>query len=189
MNPPAPAPSSVGAVGPRRQRRGSDLFEKVAMFNKKVEDHQQKQYSNPFSEHERPEGFQVTKLDPNHPEYGRPVAGSLTELRGQKAKQHMRKEWRTLCEVIYDFGFRYPDGRATITFGELFHIYNSISDKCVGNLLGARKHGYVDFEGEMLYQRRDEDTIITLAKPIGQIHKELAITYDPTLELMGDLQE
>lgn len=31
-------------------------------------------------------------------------------------------------------------------------MYNTISDKCVGNLLGARKHGFVTFEGEMLYQ-------------------------------------
>lgn len=31
-------------------------------------------------------------------------------------------------------------------------MYNAISDKCVGNLLGARKHGYLTFEGEMLYQ-------------------------------------
>lgn len=32
----------------------------------------------------------------------------------------------------------------------------------VGMLLRARKHRMVDFEGEMLYQRRDEDVIITL---------------------------
>ena len=31
-------------------------------------------------------------------------------------------------------------------------MYNVISDKCVGNLLSARKHNLVAFEGEMLYQ-------------------------------------
>ena len=97
-------------------------------------------------------------------------------------------------------------------------MYNTISDKCVGNLLGARKHGFVNFEGEMLYQvrgkkdvlqnqvlrqefrifllnndglmhiqRRDEDTEITLAKPIEEIVKLLPITYDPSLP--DNLQE
>jgi|688.fasta_scaffold2347436_1 hypothetical protein len=39
-------------------------------------------------------------------------------------------------------------------------IYNTISDKCVGNLLSARKHGFVSFEGEMLYQ-------VTSSMPLG----------------------
>lgn len=33
----------------------------------------------------------------------------------------------------------------------------------------ARKHGLVHFESEMLFQRRDDDEIITLLKPIDQI--------------------
>lgn len=122
----------------------------------------------------------------------------------------------------------------------VIQIYNTISDKCVGNLLSARKHGFVAFEGEMLYQvfyysiwielkwiplieiltpycvflfnddrigslpcrgcwfgssrwtmdvlqRRDEDTEITLAKPIEEIVKLLPIVYDPTLP--DNLQE
>jgi Costars len=32
--------------------------------------------------------------------------------------------------------------------------YNAISDKCVGNLMSARKHKLLSFEGEMLYQVR-----------------------------------
>ena len=67
----AVSPAVSASVGPRRGRRNSDLFEKVAMFNKKVEQHTQKQLANPFSEHERPEGFQFAKLDPSHPDYGR----------------------------------------------------------------------------------------------------------------------
>lgn len=89
----------------------------------------------------------------------------------------------------------------------VIQIYNTISDKCVGNLLSARKHGFVAFEGEMLYQvmlnwindfvmyvnnqtirqRRDEDTEITLAKPIEEIVKLLPIVYDSTLP--DNLQE
>ena len=55
----------------QRQRRGSDLSDKVSMFNKKCADHREKQLSNPFSDVERPEGYQITKLDVNDPNYGR----------------------------------------------------------------------------------------------------------------------
>lgn len=34
----------------------------------------------------------------------------------------MRKEWRTLCETIYDCGYRFPDGTAIIRFGDLFNV-------------------------------------------------------------------
>lgn len=54
-----------------RVRRGSDLSDKVAMFNKKCADHHEKQLSNPFSDVERPEGYQMTKMDVNDPNYGR----------------------------------------------------------------------------------------------------------------------
>lgn len=33
----------------------------------------------------------------------------------------------------------------------------------------ARKHGLLYFRGEMLFQRRDDDEIITLRKPIAEI--------------------
>ena len=64
------APAPVAPVV-SRQRRGSDLSDKVAMFNKKFHEHHEKQLSNPFSEVERPEGYQIAKLDVNDPNYGR----------------------------------------------------------------------------------------------------------------------
>ncbi|KHJ89962.1 hypothetical protein OESDEN_10200 [Oesophagostomum dentatum] len=67
-----------------------------------------------------------------------------------------------LCEVIRKYGYRSRRGRVEITFGKLFSVYQFISDKVVGMLLRARKHQMVDFEGEMLYQRRDEEVVITL---------------------------
>ena len=65
--------ADVAAVAPvvPRQRRGSDLSDKVAMFNKKFHEHHEKQLSNPFSDVERPEGYQIAKLDVNDPNYGR----------------------------------------------------------------------------------------------------------------------
>uniref|UniRef100_A0A673HS45 Costars domain-containing protein n=1 Tax=Sinocyclocheilus rhinocerous TaxID=307959 RepID=A0A673HS45_9TELE len=54
------------------------------------------------------------------------------------------------------------DGYTRVTFGELFDRYVRISDKVVGILMRARKHGKVAFEGEMLWQGRDDGVIITL---------------------------
>lgn len=45
---------------------------------------------------------------------------------------------------------------------DLFDRYIRISDKVVGILMRARKHGLVDFEGEMLWQGRDDHVVITL---------------------------
>ncbi|EYB81742.1 hypothetical protein Y032_0375g247 [Ancylostoma ceylanicum] len=95
-------------------------------------------------------------------EYGTPKPGTLTEMRAKKASKHIAREMLYLCEVIREYGHRSRKGRIEITFGQLFSVYQYISDKVVGMLLRARKHHMVDFEGEMLFQRRDEDVIITL---------------------------
>lgn len=71
-----------------------------------------------------------------------------------------------MCNVIEEHG-KPPasgDALAEIKFGELFSMYQNISSKVVGILIRARKHGYVEFEGEMLYQRRDDNKIIRLIK-------------------------
>lgn len=44
-----------------------------------------------------------------------------------------------------------------------------INNKLVGLLLRARKHKLVDFEGEMLFQRRDDDVPIFMVKTTDQI--------------------
>ncbi|XGW25025.1 hypothetical protein V3C99_006452 [Haemonchus contortus] len=95
-------------------------------------------------------------------EYGTPKPGTLTEMRAKKASQHIAKEMLYLCDVIRDYGYRSKDGQIKITFGKLFAVYQYISDKVVGMLLRARKHHMVDFEGEMLFQKRDDDVVITL---------------------------
>ncbi|VDM52592.1 unnamed protein product [Angiostrongylus costaricensis] len=98
----------------------------------------------------------------NSAEYGRPKPGTLTEMRAKKASKHIAKEMLHLCQVIREYGCLSKDGRVTITFGKLFTVYENISDKVVGMLLCARKHRMVCFEGEMLFQRRDDDVLITL---------------------------
>jgi hypothetical protein len=49
----------------------------------------------------------------------------------------------------------------------------------VGMLIRARKYGLVDFEGEMLYQRQDDQKIITLLYPLEEIRRRLKTTGDP----------
>ncbi|XP_069691929.1 actin-binding Rho-activating protein-like isoform X2 [Periplaneta americana] len=150
------------------------LSDKVAQFNKQADQHRQKQTRNPFS---AAEGAALDKptLDKNDPNYGRPVAGSKTDMRGKKAHTHISKEVLQLCQIIYENGEPIEemteDGRnqIVISFGELFQIYTSISNKVVGVLLRARKHKFVDFEGETLFQRRDDDVPVILRKSLPEI--------------------
>ncbi|KAI1721856.1 costars domain-containing protein [Ditylenchus destructor] len=124
--------------------------------------------------------FTPTKYKRNSAEYGRPKPGTLTEMRAIKAARTITKEMLQLCQVIEEYGEKSNDdvsgemNQITITFGKLFHIYQYISDKVVGMLLRARKHKMVHFEGEMLFQRRDESTIITLLINREQIESALA---------------
>lgn len=52
-------------------------------------------------------------------------------------------------------------------------IYTCINDKLVGLLLRARKHKFVEFEGEMLFQRRDDDVPIFMLKTPDEIKEVL----------------
>ena len=62
----------------------------------------------------------------------------------------------------------------SIKFGRLFEIYVRISNKLVGVLLRARKHGLVHFEGETLFQRRDDDVAVSLLRPSKDIRDRAA---------------
>ena len=95
-------------------------------------------------------------------EYGLPVAGSKTEVRGKHAGLHISGEVVYLCEMIEKISQRQSDGTVTVTFGRLFNRYTTISNKAVGMVMRARKQELLNFEGEMLWQRRDDDEIITL---------------------------
>uniref|UniRef100_A0A672H8H3 Si:dkey-29b11.3 n=1 Tax=Salarias fasciatus TaxID=181472 RepID=A0A672H8H3_SALFA len=82
-------------------------------------------------------------------------------------------EVQELCEVIRSIGEPRDktvtasgnDGEAmSVTFGKLFEHYVTISNKLVGILLRARKQGLVEFEGEMLWQGKDDHVVITLVQ-------------------------
>uniref|UniRef100_A0A3P9AYB2 Si:dkey-29b11.3 n=1 Tax=Maylandia zebra TaxID=106582 RepID=A0A3P9AYB2_9CICH len=73
-------------------------------------------------------------------------------------------EVQELCEVIRSIGESGgSDGKViTVRFGKLFEHYVTISNKLVGILLRARKQRLVDFEGEMLWQGKDDHVVIIL---------------------------
>jgi len=151
------------------------LKDRVAAFNQRATDTQKKLEKNPFS----PDYQGKQEYDKTSERYGRPAAGSLTERRGIKAGNYVMREVLFLCEIITRYGTVHPDGTVTITFGVLFEVYANYSDKVVGMLLRARKHGLVDFPGEMLYQRQDEKVIIVLLKPLSEIKDTMKESGDP----------
>ncbi|GJQ75215.1 hypothetical protein Trydic_g22053 [Trypoxylus dichotomus] len=158
----------------------SRLSDKIAKFNAKADDHVKKQSINPFSTDSVKD---MTKRQFSGDEYGRPVKGSLTESRGCRASALVYKEMLQLCEIIHDYGetISEDDPRKVICFGDLFSMYNTISNKLVGILLRTRKHKIIDFEGECLFQRRDDDVPIILMKPIEEIRQEFHKEIDTTL--------
>lgn len=55
----------------------------------------------------------------------RPIAGSLTEARGQKANIHVFKEMLELCQIIKSEGYAHDKENPklkVILFGELFNV-------------------------------------------------------------------
>ncbi len=91
-----------------------------------------------------------------------------------------------LLEIIYTYGEARPDCIRCIKFGKLFQLYTKISNKVVGMCMRARKHGLVKFEGEMLWQRRDEEVDIRLVALPETVAKHLGVKVegqktDPTL--------
>lgn len=145
------------------------LGAKVAMFDQYANRHKDSQSKNPFTS-----GLNIEKPKFSKEEYGRPAAGSLSDIRGRKANAHILREILELCDIIYQNGTPCNDDPDIIgiTFGDLFNIYTHISDKCVGLLLRARKQGLVQFEGEVLFQRRDDNVPIFLVKPIAEIRQD-----------------
>ncbi|XP_072913450.1 actin-binding Rho-activating protein [Hemitrygon akajei] len=121
-------------------------------------DHREYQRSNPFS------GAHVPAWEPHRAgeEYGRPKKGSKTEQRGKDAQRLVDREIEELLYIIRKNGEPGPDGNICVRFGKLFDAYVTISNKVVGLLLRARKHGLIDFDGEMLWQGRDDQVLITL---------------------------
>ena len=77
-----------------------------------------------------------------------------------------------LCTIIETNGDKIDD-KTSITFGKLFDLYENISENLVAFLRRAKKFKFVDFEGEMLFQGKDNETRITLLKSAAEV-KQIA---------------
>ncbi|MBN3299880.1 ABRA protein, partial [Amia calva] len=127
-----------------------------------AEEHTVNQKLNPFSEEFDYNLSMSSRLHKGDEGYGRPKEGTKTAERAKRAEQHIHREISDMCYIIRTMVDPGPDGKTRVTFGELFDRYVRISDKVVGILMRARKHGKVHFEGEMLWQGRDDHVVITL---------------------------
>ncbi|KAM4028475.1 actin-binding Rho-activating protein [Anomaloglossus baeobatrachus] len=143
-------------------KRNSPVNNIKGKWEKWSGEHVLNQKMNPFSDDFDHDFAMSKRLQKGEDGYGRPKEGTKTAERAMRAEAHIHREMRDLCFIISTMADPGRDGKVRVTFGELFDRYVRISDKVVGILLRARKHGMVDFPGEMLWQGRDDHVIITL---------------------------
>lgn len=134
----------------------SSLKQRVALWQSRTDEHEQKQHTNVFSEK-----FTGDKIF-SHDEYGHPVEGTLTAQRGVQAAEWVDHEVDKLIEEIQQIGTIDSQGRVTCTFGQIFTHYVDISNTVVGILMRARKRKRIHYEGEMLFQNKSEDVVIVV---------------------------
>lgn len=158
----------------QKRSRSSSLTDLISAFDTKAQAHTDLQKVTAFS----------GSFDKNHKptfskdEYGKPIPGSMTEFRGAQAQARVCTEMKELCEIINEYGKtpcksllppELKDATRVISFGELFSIYTVINDKLVGLLIRTRKHQLTYFEGEVLFQKRDDDVPVFLMQTIQDI--------------------
>nr|XP_025850807.1 actin-binding Rho-activating protein [Vulpes vulpes] len=146
----------------KAQRKYSQVDDLKGRWQQWADEHIQSQKLNPFSEEFDYQLAMSTRLHKGDEGYGRPKEGTRTAERAKRAEEHIYREIMDLCFIIRTMAHQRRDGKIQVTFGDLFDRYVRISDKVVGILMRARKHGLVDFEGEMLWQGRDDHVVITL---------------------------
>ncbi|XP_008052537.1 actin-binding Rho-activating protein [Carlito syrichta] len=146
----------------KAQRRHSQVGSLKGRWQQWADEHMQSQKLNPFSEEFDYQLAMSTRLHKGDEGYGRPKEGTKTAERAKRAEEHIYREIKDMCFIIRTMARHRRDGKIQVTFGDLFDRYVRISDKVVGILMRARKHGLVDFEGEMLWQGRDDHVVITL---------------------------
>ena len=145
----------------------------IAKLNQMASKNEDTLKKNPYSG-----SYQFQAFDTSAKDYGRPPPGSKTEARGIKAGIHVCREILYLCELI-DGNAEGEEPNKYILFGKLFLIYSYFSDKLVGMLIRARKYGLLHFEGEMLYQRQDDNKPITLLYSLEDLRTRMKATGDP----------
>ncbi|EDV97660.1 actin-binding Rho-activating protein [Drosophila grimshawi] len=152
---------------------GNSVSSRITLFNNHVEEHMQWQRINPFAHCSVRD---MPKRSIQKEQYGTAPAGSLSEQRALQAQVLSLQEILQLCELVNEKGGNDSTdetAEVSLKFGELFELYSHISDKLLGTLLCARKHNYVDFEGETLFQGRDDTQTVRLVRPFDQLRQDL----------------
>ncbi|KAM9198566.1 actin-binding Rho-activating protein [Dugong dugon] len=159
---PAQASRFTEKLNCKAQQKYSQVGNLKGRWQQWADEYIQSQKLNPFSEEFDYQLAMSTRLHKGDEGYGRPKEGTKTAKRAKRAEEHIYREIMDMCFIIRTMAHHRPDGKIQVTFGDLFDRYIHISDKVVGILMRARKHGLVDFEGEMLWQGRDDHVVITL---------------------------
>ncbi|XP_023168068.1 actin-binding Rho-activating protein isoform X2 [Drosophila hydei] len=149
------------------------VLSRINLFNQHVEEHKKWQRINPFSHYNVRD---MPKQRIHKDQYGTAPAGSLSEKRAIQAQILSLQEILQLCGLINENGERQSadeTAEVILRFGELFEMYNHISDKLLGTLLCARKHKFIDFEGETLFQGRDDKQSIRLLHPFEELKESI----------------
>jgi len=71
-------------------------------------------------------------------------------------------EIKRVIHEIKTRGFQNDEGQTVITFGQLFDETDQIFDALSGILKTSKKYEVVDYEGEQLWQGKNDKTIVTL---------------------------
>lgn len=89
---------------------------------------------------------------------------TLSQMRASAFGDRVETGIKELCAVIKKNGTHdeAEGGIATITFGDLFEVYEGVNDMLVGLLLRAKKKKKVRYEGDMLFQGIHNPVKITL---------------------------
>jgi len=108
--------------------------------------------------------------------YGQPKKGSMTDKRGKKYQKSVNEEVVDLCSMIAIQGTKNKDGSIWVRFGDLFRVYQGISNKVVGIMHRARKNRLIHFDGETLWQGKDDNATVTLLLSFSEIQAHLLKT-------------
>ncbi|XP_060654308.1 actin-binding Rho-activating protein isoform X1 [Drosophila nasuta] len=147
------------------------VLSRIMLFNEHVKQHQQWQSINPFSHCSVKD---MPKRSFLKDQYGTAPPGSLSQQRALQAQMISLQEILQLCQLINEKCEARDSSDISLKFGELFELYNHISDKLLGTLLCARRHKYVDFDGETLFQGRDDAKHVRLLRPFAELSAEIA---------------
>ena len=157
---PPPVPPKPTTVSPAQSDQEPVISSVKSHWENFGKKHQDAQATNVFSGAYDP--TKAKHLKPGDPGYGRPPEGSQSEARAAKASDWVDNEIDKLLKVISENGKSGTDGKVFITFGQLFILYQDISDSLVGIMMRAKKRSRLRYEGDMLWQGVHDAVCITI---------------------------